>query len=188
MSAIPLTLKRRDKEAEKKREAQAKLEREQAEAPPKTEAEIATEEFLKKQNIVQDEDEKKEEEAAALKVNTLHKSQIEMNEERCLNCRKASTLVIKQHEGTLVCRDCGEVHSMSMIDQTLEKRNFSSELSGSDGNNNRVNARGNQFLPSLGLNTIITGNNANAKELNKQNYPKMSSFEKNITEGQRRIK
>jgi hypothetical protein len=40
---VPLGLKRRDKEAEKQKAAQVKLEKELAEAKPKTEAEIATE-------------------------------------------------------------------------------------------------------------------------------------------------
>lgn len=178
LSPPVINLKRRNKELEKQLEDQARIERELAEKEPKTEQEIATEQFNEDQNQGKEEETKE-----VAKVNQLSNKQININEEKCENCGKVNSLVVKQHEGTLVCKHCGLIHQSSMIDQANEKRNFSSENSGTDGNTSRVNARVNQFLPSLGLNTMISGNNAATKELNKQNYPKVSTYEKNITEG-----
>ena len=48
--------------------------------------------------------------------------------------------------------------------------------------------RGNSLLPSMGHSTIISGNSATAKMLNKMNYPKDGPEEKNISDGHRRIR
>ena len=55
-----------------------------------------------------------------------------MNEEKCDTCFKKNTLVIKPHEGTQVCTSCGMVQQVNMIDQTNEKRYFSSDVHGAD--------------------------------------------------------
>ena len=41
---------------------------------------------------------------------------------KCMECGKANALVAKQHEGTIVCSQCGIVAVRDMIDQTNEKR------------------------------------------------------------------
>ena len=112
-----------------------------------------------------------------------------MKEDKCEHCHRVNCLVVKQHEGTLVCKHCGIVSQVSMIDQSNEKRNFCNEQGGADSSNNRVNAaHNNPFLPSQGLSTTIAGTSLDAKALNKQHYQKIDNHEKNISEGIKRIK
>ena len=121
--------------------------------------------------------------------NQMSQAQKDLKEDKCECCGMTNSLVTKQHEGTLVCQNCGVVSQVSMIDQSNEKRNFSSEQGGADSTNNRVNASSNNpFLPSQGLSTTIAGTSADAKELNKQHYQKIDNHEKNISEGIKRIK
>ena len=42
-------------------------------------------------------------------------------EDKCTECDHLNTLVYKNAEGTKVCRRCGVVNQISVIDQTLEK-------------------------------------------------------------------
>ncbi len=39
-----------------------------------------------------------------------------MNEERCPECGKENSLVVKNYEGTVVCKNCALVDKMSIID------------------------------------------------------------------------
>ena len=70
-----------------------------------------------------------------------------MKEDKCDGCGKVNSLVIKQHEGTMVCVSCGLIHKLSMIDQTNEKRVFSNDLQGADQSASRVQVSGNRFMP-----------------------------------------
>lgn len=91
-------------------------------------------------------------------------------------------MVVKTHDGNVVCKNCGIVHEQSIIDQSNEKRQFSSE-GGSDPNTSRINAKTNSLVPSMGHNTVISGKSDTAKLLNKTNYPKDGPEEKNILDG-----
>lgn len=136
----------------------------------------------------EEEAKKQEERSKEATKNQVSQAQKDLRDEKCDKCGKTDTLVTKQHEGTLVCRSCGIVQMHSMIDQTNEKRHFSNELQGADASGNRVNARGNPFLPSQGLYTEIIGNSKEVKNLQKLHYPKIGGFEKNITQGFNRIR
>lgn len=39
-----------------------------------------------------------------------------MNEERCPECKKENSLFTKQHDGNIVCKNCGVVHEQRIID------------------------------------------------------------------------
>jgi transcription initiation factor TFIIIB Brf1 subunit/transcription initiation factor TFIIB len=45
-----------------------------------------------------------------------------MNEERCPECKKENSLFTKQHDGNIVCKNCGVVNESRIIDQSYEKR------------------------------------------------------------------
>ena len=62
----------------------------------------------------------------------MSKEQQDLKEDRCDECNKANCMVLKVHEGTKVCVACGVVSQLSMIDQTNEKRIFSSDMGGAD--------------------------------------------------------
>ena len=94
-------------------------------------------------------------------------------------------MVVKQTEGTLVCKECGVVNKSQMIDQKIEKFNFTSELAGADASGGRVNAVSIAF--GGGSATMRVGGSANDKTQNKQNFPHMTAMEKNITDGRIRI-
>jgi len=87
-----------------------------------------------------------------------------------------------------VCSLCGIVQEANIIDQTNEKRQFSSEIFGTDNAQNRVNAgRINPYLSGLGLDTIIDGKSKGVKELNRHNYPKVLAQDKNMQKGMKKI-
>ena len=65
-------------------------------------------------------------------------AQKDLNEDACPECRKVNCMVIKQHEGSMVCTQCGIVSQIALIDQTNEKRIYSSELHGADQASSRV--------------------------------------------------
>ena len=66
------------------------------------------------------------------------KAQRDIKEDKCEECGKVNCLVLKIHEGTMVCTSCGIVSLSSMIDQTNEKRVFSSDLQGADQSASRI--------------------------------------------------
>jgi len=59
-----------------------------------------------------DEDEPEEE----VKEPGLLEKQSDLKEGKCMECGKANALVAKQHEGTIVCSQCGIVAVRDMID------------------------------------------------------------------------
>mmetsp|Transcript_80213 Transcript_80213/g.111060 ORF Transcript_80213/g.111060 Transcript_80213/m.111060 type:complete len:198 (+) Transcript_80213:445-1038(+) len=77
---------------------------------------------------------------------------------------------------------------MGLIDQTNEKRYFSSETSGADATQSRINGKANPYLPNSGTQTMIAGTSNAAKELQKISYPNVSTEEKNISKGISRLR
>ena len=119
--------------------------------------------------------------------NQMSKAQRDVKEDRCDECGKINCLVVKQHEGTMVCSNCGIVSQLSMIDQTNEKRMFSSDLGSADQSASRVQQRGSPYLPHNDS-IVISGTSKEAKAL--QNYPmnKYDGHDRNLAEGQTKIK
>ena len=58
--------------------------------------------------------------------------------DKCKHCESTNCLVFNQKEGTRICSTCGCVQEMGVIDQTLEHRNYTSELGGCNSDANRV--------------------------------------------------
>ena len=75
-----------------------------------------------------------------------------------------------------------------MIDQTNEKRYFSSDMAGADASGSRVNTKSNPYLQNSAPTTNISGTCNYAKELNRGNYPKMNASDKNLHDGMARIR
>ena len=74
-----------------------------------------------------------------------------------------------------------------MIDQTNEKRYFSTDVHGADTTQSRVGARSNPYLINQTMTTKVCGSNQAAKDLIRGNFPKIATSEKNIYEGIQRI-
>ena len=72
-----------------------------------------------------------------------------------------------------------------MIDQTDEKRNFSSD-GGADSNTSRVARKGNNLISPNYDSTVVKG--TLEKQMQKQNYDKDDPKQKNIKNGLRRLK
>ena len=119
--------------------------------------------------------------------NQLSQAQRDVKEDKCDECGKINCLVVKQHEGTMVCTACGIVSQLSMIDQTNEKRVFSSDLQGADQSASRIQQRGNPYMPQQDQ-IMITGNSKEAKNLQKYTLNKYDGYERNMSEGMTKIR
>ena len=104
-----------------------------------------------------------------------------------MDCGKINSLVVKAHEGTLVCTSCGFVQQHSIIDQTNEKRVFSSDGGGADHSGSRVQARGNPYMPQSDQ-IVIEGSSKEANALKTSYINKYDGYERNLAEGQTKIR
>jgi len=111
-----------------------------------------------------------EQEAERERVN-MSKAQKDIYEERCFECKAVNCIIFKESEGTQVCTNCGVVAQISVIDQTLEKRNYTSEVGGSNSGENRVNSSvGNRWAPDQVPDTVISGTKKEKSGLNLNSH------------------
>jgi transcription initiation factor TFIIB len=104
----------------------------------------------------------------------------------CKHCGEQG-LVIDQAEGSIVCRMCGEVEGMRIIDESSEWRNFAKESSSHGGDDpKRVGEANNNLLPDRGICTTISG--VNDASLSRWNQRVMQGGqEKTLSRGFRSI-
>ena len=74
-----------------------------------------------------------------------------------------------------------------MIDQTNEKRVFSSDGGGADHSGSRVQARGNPYMPQSDQ-IVIEGSSKEANALKTSYINKYDGYERNLAEGQTKIR
>lgn len=72
---------------------------------------MAVNSFFAEQNRKKDEEERAEQLNREIEAekNKLTKAQKDVKEDKCQDCGKTNSLVVKAHEGTLVCTACGFV-------------------------------------------------------------------------------
>ena len=115
-------------------------------------------------------------------------AQLNVMQDRCLDCFNVNTLVEKQREGTLVCMACGFVMQHGMIDQTNEKRDYASEGAGADHSGNRVQHCGNPYLSQQGQQIVIEGGSIAANKLKRYMLFSRSSVERDLYSGEKKIR
>ena len=136
----------------------------------------------------EDEAQKRAKIAEEAERNQVPEAQLVLNEERCIHCDAVNSLVYKQQEGTQVCRECGIVAQTNIIDQTLEHRNYASELGGVDASSNRVNnVGGSRWASEQVPTTLISRSTAHGKSLNRHHHDHEATRDRNIRLGQKRI-
>jgi len=106
-------------------------------------------------------------------------------EELCPDCKSRNTIFSNETNGTRVCKACGSVQEINMIDETSEWRNFGSESSGPDMN--RVGGPVNSNLDSSGISTVITGQ-GDQKLISSSNRISSNAKDKNKMKGWAAIK
>lgn len=107
-------------------------------------------------------------------------------EEICPDCKSKNTIFSDEISGTRVCKACGTVHEINMIDETSEWRNFEGG-SGSGVDKNRVGGPVNVNLENCGITTTITGT-SDAKLASSNNRISATAKDKNKMKGWTMIK
>lgn len=98
----------------------------------------------------------------------------------CPDWKAKDSIVTDPVEGKRVCRACGTIQEVNIIDETSEWRNFGSEGNGADMN--RVGGPVNNHLDNGGLSTVITGPGDN-KLINSNNRISSNAKDKNKMRG-----
>lgn len=98
----------------------------------------------------------------------------------CSECKAKNSIFTDETNGTKVCKACGSVHEVNMIDETSEWRNFGSENTGADMN--RVGGPVNTQLDNSGLSTVITGT-GDTKLITSNNRISSNARDKNKMKG-----
>ncbi|CAI2372477.1 unnamed protein product [Moneuplotes crassus] len=103
----------------------------------------------------------------------------------CPDCKAVNSIVTHHVEGKRVCKSCGTIQEIHLIDETSEWRNFGSEGNGADMN--RVGGPVNNNLDNGGLSTVITGI-GDTKLINSNNRISANAKDKNKMRGWAAIK
>lgn len=120
----------------------------------------------------------------------MSEAQKNVYEERCTECGAVDSLTFRNTEGTKVCTKCGVVQEMNMIDQSLEHRNYTSELGGSNSESNRVNHTvNNRWTSDQVPDTVIKGKiiNQYGKSIDSHHYDHELTKNRNIRIGHKKI-
>jgi transcription initiation factor TFIIB len=99
----------------------------------------------------------------------------------CSECKARNTIFTDEVHGTRVCKACGTIHEMNIIDEASEWRNFGSESSGG-ADMNRVGGPVNSSLDSGGISATITGT-TDTKLINSNNRISSNAKDKNKIKG-----
>ncbi|CAI2372425.1 unnamed protein product [Moneuplotes crassus] len=96
----------------------------------------------------------------------------------CDDCHTRS-VVVHEREGTRVCKNCGDVKEFSMIDESAEWRNMGTEKSVMD----RTGGNLNPHLENYGVESNITGTNAEESFMKNANKRFVTTTDRNIKAG-----
>lgn len=102
--------------------------------------------------------------------------------EKCKRCGAINTKVIIPQSGELVCENCGLVYAERIIDETYEKRNFSSENSGGKKIDSRISGPSKLSGSSLGSNLVTSVRGGGQKLITNRGTPEISTTERGLAE------
>ena len=96
--------------------------------------------------------------------------------EICPDCHSKNTIVTNMAKGNRVCAVCGIELEAGIIDETFEKRAFTTENGTTGHDNNRIGGPSNPLLEDLGLDTGVSSDPTLFKQTQRNNQSSMDKL------------